>query len=274
MTKENTAVIGVSDLHINSTVSLCVPRIELDDGGEYRASREQRQLWEWWLDYAEWSKAETEGYRRIGVIAGDVGELDTKRRTNQLITTNKATIQSLVLKTLAPLIDILDGLIVIRGTPAHVGKDAWLEEWLANDCDITIGNHKTRSHYQYRGKASGVRFDIAHHTSMGNLPWTERNAAVRLAAITAGEYHKMGELLPDVVIRGHVHRWSIDENYHMQVVIMPCWSYATEYIYRLGKYNGIAEIGGGVWLCEKGEYTWKKREYTLPKARRIWAAEM
>jgi hypothetical protein len=275
MTTDKTAVIAISDLHINSTVSLIAPTVALDDGGEYRASREQRRLWEWFTDFCAWAKDSTEGYRRIVVICGDVGELDTKRRTNQLITTNKATIQSAVLKTLEPFLSLLDGLIVIRGTPAHVGKDSWLEEWLASDCDITIGNHKTRSHYHYQGKAAGVRFDIAHHVNMGNLAWTEKGAAVRLGAQTVMEYARMGEQVPNVVVRGHVHRWSIDDNYGLQVVIMPSWTWATEYIYRLGKYNGIADIGGGLWLCQEGQYEWRKREYIIPKAvKRIWAAEM
>ena len=40
-----------SDLHAGSTVALCPPKVQLDDGGKYEASKAQLWLWECWLDF-------------------------------------------------------------------------------------------------------------------------------------------------------------------------------------------------------------------------------
>jgi len=266
-------VIEVSDTHINSTVALCPPRVALDDGGEYRASREQRILWDWWLDFHEWAKDLTKGYRRVTVLGGDAGELDTKRRSYQIISPNKATIQSMVIDTLTPCLDWTDALVVIRGTPAHVGKSAWLESWLADDLDELTGG---KAYQQYRAVAAGVPFDIAHHASMGRLPWTEKQAANKIAAEAVADYNENDDSPPKVLTRSHNHRWSIDrDNYPIHVYCLPAWSFATEFVGRMGKYNKIADIGGGVWLCEDGKYTWHKRDYRLTKGqRRVWAIKM
>lgn len=270
---DKVALIGISDLHINCTVGLCAPSITLDDGGEYRASREQRQLWEWFLDFCDWAKNETRGYRRIGFINGDMGELDTKRRSVQIITANKSTIISMVLKTIEPFLSFLDRIIVIRGTPAHTGKGAWLEEAIANDLTIVIPSSKTKSHYQYRGVACGVRFDIAHHSSSSPiLPWTRKSTATKLAVCTMYDYLMMNDLPPNVVVRSHNHTWVVDNhNYPIHAYLLPAWTYPTEYWFRVGQYNGLSDIGGGIWLCENGEYTWRKRDYKLTRTvQRIW----
>src|SRR3989304_9644873 len=119
-----THVIVTSDHHINSTVSLCVPSMNLDDGDSHRASRPQRALWESWCDM--WQKVGRLPGRKIAVLNGDLGELDTKRRTTQLVAQNKATIMALVLETLTPMLEVVDKVIVIRGTMAHEGKSQWL----------------------------------------------------------------------------------------------------------------------------------------------------
>jgi len=45
--KRDTVIVAVvADTHPNSTVGLCPPEVELDDGGTYHASKAQRWLWE------------------------------------------------------------------------------------------------------------------------------------------------------------------------------------------------------------------------------------
>ena len=181
-TGDATYLICVSDTHINSTVALAPPLVNLDDGGTYHSSRGQRWIWDCWLDFTEKAKA-LDG-RKVLLINGDMGELDTKRRSSQLITVNKSTIQRLVIDALAPLVDVVDSLIVIRGTMAHTGKAQWLEEGIARQYDHAIHNKAcdNGSWYHFQGVIGGLRLDAAHHVSMGGLPWTAPNAANRLAA--------------------------------------------------------------------------------------------
>ncbi len=265
-----TSVVLVGDLHINSTIALSLPSIELDDGGIYHASRTQRWLWACWLDF--WSQIANLPGRKIGIFNGDLGELDVKRRSNQLITANKATILRHAIEVLSPALSVLDGAIIIRGTLAHVGKSSWLEEALANDIDIAIRPDGMASWYHLRTEIEGVRLDVAHHASMGQLPWTERDAANKVAKIIAWRYAiDLKQPLPHVAVRSHNHRYADSgHNYDVFAVCLPAWSALTEYGYRMGKENSMADIGG-VWLiCQNGSYQFGERRYRPEWDKRIW----
>ena len=273
---EKSAVISIGDLHINSKVALSPPRVQLDEGGSYHASDEQRWIYRAWLEFCAKVKDDTEGYRRIVAIGGDAAELDAKNRTHQLITRHRPTIKDMVIETLDPITSIADAVYVIRGTPAHTGKGAYFEEFIADDLDNAVHDKDAKSWWHVRRVASGVRFDIAHHASMGSLPWTEKNAANKIAKIIVDRYMiDMEQKPPDVAFRFHNHRWNDSfDNFKTRVICMPCWSMATEHLYRIGKENSIADIGGAVTFCEDGEYEVKKYKYIPPKARRVWALKM
>jgi len=262
-------------MHTNSTVALAPPIVNLDDGGTFRASRSQRALWESWLDFwGEAGKLNTD--RIIGIFNGDLGELDTKRRSSQLITTNKATVQNMLLDVLEPALDVLDAVYVIRGTMAHTGKSGWLEETIANDITINIPSPTAASWWHLRAAASGVRFDVAHHAGMGSLPWTEKNAGNKVASIIEHRYLiSMKQPAPAVALRAHNHRYSDSGgNYETFAVCMPCWSLITEYAYRTGKENDGSNIGGVWFVCQDGKYQYERRIYQPQNLRRIWALQM
>lgn len=273
----DTAVIACGDLHVNSTVAVCPPVVELDDGGTYHASRVQRWLWDCWLDQVEKVKA-IEARRKVLILNGDIGELDTKRRSNQLISANKSTILSTVLKTISPLVDVVDDVIIIRGTQAHVGKAAWVEEMVAADLDHTIKPTKKdapASWYHLRGVFAGVRFDVAHHVSMGHLPWSEKNAANKIASIVLWRYLvDMGQPAPHVVIRSHQHRYNDSGgNYPLFVVLMSAWTVGTEFLYRIGGENSVADIGSSIFYCDNAQFRHERMKYQAKEAnRRVWQA--
>ena len=214
-----TNAIVVSDTHINSRVGLCTPLVNLDEGGSYRSSPTQRAIWKAWLDF--WQEMERLDGRKILIINGDLGELDDKNRNNQLITRNKATVLEMVLDTLQPALDVVDESIIIRGTPAHVGKGAWLEEAIANDLDNAIHDTDSASWWHFRGRIEGVRFDLAHHGPMGRLPWTEKHAGIKVATMITARYAEMGAPVPDIAIRSHNHRRS-DSGRNFFSVLLSC----------------------------------------------------
>ena len=121
------------------------------------------------------------------MINGDLGELDAKDRSAQVITVNKSTILQTVRDVLVPA--IWDELFIIRGTRAHEGKSAWLEEEIGKDMDGVVPSDKgIYSWWQLRAEISGVKLDIAHHAPMGSTPWTRVNSAVKLASTTLWHY--------------------------------------------------------------------------------------
>lgn len=279
------AVVIVSDTHINSTVGLCKPAINLDDGGTYRISPAQHWLWRTWLRFIDDVSILTKDYRVVVVFNGDIGEVDTKRRTTQLVTVNKATILRMVVETIEPLTDVADAIFVIRGTPAHAGKSSWLEEALARDLNICIKSSKDiYSHYQVKGNIGGVLFDIAHHGRMGQLRHTAKLYAIRLAQETMDKYNDKGHQPPDIVVRSHHHRRADSGlNWPCFGVFTPGWQAPTEYIYRISGENDSDDVGGDVYLCSKDaaktinnygivfpKFVWHPLDYSLSKNRKIW----
>ena len=245
-------VIVVSDMHVNSTVGLCPPRVVLDDGNTNIFSPQQRVLWKAWLDFCD--KAHDTKDPVTVIINGDLVENGDK--SIQIITRNKANIKSMAIDVLSPLIDKAEKVFVIRGTEYHVGKSASLEEDIAKDLDNAVRCNKGAvSWWHLRTKISNVRFDIAHHISMGGLPWTEKNAANKLSAVLMYQYAEWGELPPQVAIRSHVHRVSDSGmNYPIYSITQPCWCMATSYVHRIGGSNARPHIGGMIIDCDNGKY--------------------
>lgn len=277
MTMENkTAVIVVADLHINSTVSLSPPVVNLDDGGTYRASRTQRWLWSCWTDFWAGVNRDATGYRKVLIVNGDLGELDTKRRSVQLITANKSTILSEVRDVLE--VANWDALYIVRGTPAHVGKSAWLEEEIGKDFDAVESMPDVHSWYQIRATVNGKRFDIAHHTNgISKLGWNENSAASRIGTQAIWNYVvDRGVEAPDVLDRAHNHRCPPPiqvKNTH--VYLCPCWSAMTEYGYRQGFENIIPSIGGLVhYVEEDGTIDTRQYLYEPLKERKVWQMKL
>lgn len=274
MKSNQTLVIDASDHHTNSTVGLCPPVVHLDDGGTYHASRGQRWLWECWLDMWATIRRDYSGWRIVYIIGGDVGELDTKRRSYQLISPNKATIQAMVSEAQAPALDLADAVYVIRGTPAHTGKSAWLEEATAQDITTNVRNKEAHSWYWLRATASGVRFDVGHHSSMGGIPWTAPNSANRLAFLAMNYYHENELPVPHVILRSHNHRYATSaDNFKASAYFTPAWTLRTEYIHQ-GKEYGIAQIGAMAFECDGGRYVPRKFDYPIRESRRLWAVQL
>src|SRR3990167_4425730 len=274
---DKTALIITADKHVNSTVAICPPVVNLDYGGTYHATRTQREFYDYWLDFIQRAKELTTGYRRVGVVNGDLGELDTKKRSIQLITLNKATIQRMIIDVLEPELAILDAVYIMRGTAAHTGKSSWLEEAIANDIDITVRESEgAASWWHYRGLADRVRVDLAHHAPLGSSPTTKYNGANALAWKTLWYYNvRRKQPAPHLVIRSHNHtRADSFDNFECRALFTPCWTALTEHGYRSGYENEIPDIGGYVILCDGEDYQVKKINYQLSAGRRLWKLTM
>lgn len=254
MAKE--AVVLIADTHINSALGLCKPGTILDDGGSYSLNTVQKFLWKSWEQFLKDVDELTNGYQKNLVLAGDIVELDSKGRSWQTITQNPSTAVSMAVDIFEPLVSEMDTTFVIRGTEAHTGKSAWGEEELAKDFDTEPDPQtKQKSWWHLRASFSGVRFDIAHHATMGRLPWTYANSANKLAFVTIIEYVNWGEDPPHVVARAHNHQFADSgRTYMTRGVFLPAWQFHTSYLHRIGKANALPDIGGCIFLCDNGEY--------------------
>lgn len=254
----------LSDLQTNSTVALCPPVVNLDDGGSYHASRTQRQLWNDYLNFRDRLKSAKGDGDLYLVFNGDLHDGD-HHQTSQIITRNTATMQNIAADVIDPMAQIADKMFLIRGTEAHVGKSAALEEEIAKDLGFEK-NGKKYSWWYLKARFKSYWFDVAHHTSMGSTPVGKGNAANKLAAEIIFEYANRGEKPPDYAIRSHVHRHADSfDNYITRAIILPCWQYNNAFAHRIAP-GKLPTIGGMIWEKEDGKQpTWTAVTYEPKK---------
>lgn len=249
------AVILIADNHINSKTGLCPPSIKDDDGDLYQQNLIQKWLWYTWNKCLKDIKDLTKNYYKTVIFDGDVIDLDAKNRTNQVISRNPATIMDIAQPVLDPIIEFADRTFFVRGTEAHVGKSGWVEELLAQR--YTAEMNKEFGQYSWwhlRAMFSGVKFDIAHHNSLGSMPYTYPNNMNKLVQTTRLNYADWDEKPPDVIVRAHMHRF-VDTGFTFSTrgVSLPCWQFQNAYLYRIRKENDMPHIGACIFICNNGE---------------------
>lgn len=261
-----TVLVVCSDLHANSTVAVCPERIQLDDGGEYIPSKAQRWLQTCWAD--AWQRVDQlrgRGRKRrpmVVVMNGDIFDGTDHHNTFQTISRNPATMLSIGIDLLEPVRRQAGRFFVVRGTESHVGGSGAWEEAIARDLDAEADELVgTRSWWHLPLELDGVRFDIAHHTSMGGLPWTMHAAAPRLAARILAEYAETDRPPPHLVVRSHVHRYGDSGTAtKIRAVITPAWQLATGYVNRISP-GALASIGMVAFTVDAGAYDLHKLVY-------------
>ena len=256
-------LVVISDLHCNSTVGLSLPEVDLDDGGQYVASKSQRWLYENWLDF--WSNVAQLDGELIVVLNGDLIDIN-KHSVHQLITINQST----VLNHAAKLLEIIptSRIFITRGTGAHTGPCGELEEILGKTIRSIPNEFGRYTNWNLALDIEDVLFDIAHHGKVGSSPWNRANPLNVLATQIVMEAYKHGNRFPDVVLRSHNHTHAdTHDNLPIRVIATPAWQLSTEFSSRLGLVN-LADIGGLVFSCEDGEYEVTKYLYK-PGAKKV-----
>lgn len=254
------AVTG--DQHAGSTVALCPPKVDLDDGGHYAASKAQLWLWEGWQEF--WKRAaaarKQHGARFYHVYGGDMTD-GAHHGTTQILSGNPVA-QAAVVNALMkiPLALAPDGIIGIRGTSAHVGGDAAPSEERIFDglrrdkrpiiVDPDTGNS---SWFHFRGELNGTLLDITHHGRTGQREHTRSSAAVLHAHDIFLSHTKNGERAPDLALRAHYHRFN--DSYDAcptRVITNGAWQLKTSYVHRVAA-DSMADIGGMIILLRDGK---------------------
>lgn len=272
-----TLLAVVSDTHCGSTVALCPPRIELDDGGFYQASNAQIWLWSLWESF--WQEAQALRKKRKAklycVFNGDITE-GAHHGTTQILSGNSTAQAAVVDACMAvPLSLKPDRLFFVRGTEAHVGKSACYEERIALGLKkdgrpvVSDPDSGTASWWRLRMEVEGVRFDFAHHGRVGTRPWTRINVTANLAAQIFYEHAKSGDPYPHIAVRSHLHQHVDTHDAHpVRVIQTPAFQLATAFVHRIGA-ESLADIGGILILCENGEAT-VKNVISRPSRGELW----
>lgn len=250
-----------SDPHAGSTVAICPPEVQLDDGGYYKASRAQNWLWDCRTEALSIvAKLRTQlGAKLYYLSNGDVTDGD-HHGTTQILSGNPTAQAAVVDAIMKPILALRpDGLAFVRGTEAHVGKSACYEERIAKGLlkdgwpvitDAATGN---ASHWHFRAEMHGVRLDFAHHGRVGTRPWTKATGPMTLAAEIGYNHFRRGEPHPHIAVRSHMHQYFDTHDAHpVRVIQTPCWQLATSYIHRIAPDN-LADIGAVIVVLQEGE---------------------
>lgn len=274
--RKNHVVAVVGDVHANSTVALCPPSFTLDDGGTYYASKYQIFLWRRWSKF--WGEVQEvrkkEKARLTIVVNGEVVD-DNYHKTTQLVTKNPADLIRLSASVLEPATSLLkngEDLIIVRGTEAHTGPSACLDEMVARDLGATPPEPDEPvcySWWHFRGMFNQTLIDVAHHPGTGHrLPWTKGNDANRLAMRVQIQAMDFGQPLPHLAIRGHNHRDSDSfDNHQTRAIIHPSWQLGSSFGHRLG--GDWLKFGGLYVVCREDSYEVVKRYDNWPVSK-IW----
>jgi hypothetical protein len=272
-------IAAVSDTHSGSTVALCPPEIELDDGGSYKASKFQLWMWERWGWF--WNRANAlRDEHDAEFYQGFIGDLvdGNHHGTTQILSGNPNAQAAVVNQCLSvPLALKPDRLFFIRGTDVHVGQSACSEERIADglrrDKRPVIVNEETgtASHWHFRPHIDGIRLDFAHHGRVGTRPWTKPNVVANLAAEIFYTHAANGIPHPHLAVRAHMHQLVDTHDQHpTRVIQLPAWQAATSFIHRIAP-GAVASIGGIVIVIRNGEMHVEKIEYK-PDPPRAWVA--
>jgi hypothetical protein len=241
--------------------------VQLDDGGTYRASKAQSWLWRNWTDY--WLKVNiaAEGAPVWCVVNGDVFE-NAHHGITQLWSLNQADWQLAAAQCFTGL--PIERLFVVRGTEAHAGPSAHLEEQFGRDMGAESPGGDLATFWSLDLEVAGVVFNICHRGPLGRLPWTRSNMLNRLAYELMDEAAHNGRRVPDVALRAHNHM--AEENSprsRIRVFAMPAWQLRTAYVNSKGLPQ-VADVGGMVFTCEAGEWTHTTHLYR-PSSARPWS---
>lgn len=246
-------LLVVSDLHCGSTVGLHPDTpTELDDGGSYAPSKAQGWLWSKWLDFVAYTRSSLKRRPVWLVFNGDL--VDGHHHGTVQVASNHTGVQGAILRrVVAPLLEAVNvaGVIVVRGTAAHVGQGSPTEEafarWVKEQGHRVLADEDTGtlSWRHFRGELAGVTVDITHHGRTGGRPWTELGGVGNLATEIMAEYANRRELPPQLIIRSHRHRtFDTGENFRgTRLLATAAWQLGTDWVKQV-RPDSLASIGG------------------------------
>lgn len=260
--RDAVTIVSVADLHINSTVGLAPPVVRLDDGGTCHHSRFQGKLWDCWCDLWQHQIRRTGG-EVWGLLVGDLVDGD-HHQTPQIFSRNLTDQHVMAITALAPMLEVVDRLWVVRGTPAHVRACGQSEELIAREIGAQQTPGGQYSWYRITSQDWGrpLPLDAAHHGSLGRLPWTKGNLAKRLAIEIELEYGRMRLDPPQFAVRAHRHTFADSGmDAPVRVLFLPAWQGATDYV-QIVAPGALPQVGALIFDIDKGAASFRLVPYT------------
>lgn len=276
-------LVIVSDLHAGCRLGIYNPDapIRLDDGGFYRPSEFQEQMWSTWQHFwREWVPEATKGEPFDLLVNGDVVDGSHHGSVTQ-ISQNILDQKRIAIAVLEPLIKAVKArggtYYHVRGTEAHVGKSAEFEEGIAE-----VLGAKPNGQHQYArydiwkrvGGPDGVLVHALHHIGTTGSAAYESSALMGEFTAMLVEAARWNREPPDFVVRSHRHRSiAVDVDTARgpgAVMTTPAWQGKGPFAWRVpGARLSEPQFGGVMIRCAKdlGEMQYyRRRVYSFDRS--------
>ena len=274
--KEKPIVIASwGDTHPNSTVGLMPPNgVVLDDGGTYKPSAVQLEIWDVYLEYwdAVRSVKNELGAECWGMFGGE-GVDDNKHSKYQLVSVNESVMLDIGVAVMRPAMDMVDRQFCLRSTEAHSGGSSWMEERLAKELGAEQDPDTGNSSWWFITLLKyGVRAFFAHHPYSNSMrPWTHGGGANRTAEMIEADHGKTRDECPDFACFHHVHHFEDSgETHEVRVFYNYPFCVTNAFGHRIGFSGRSMEIGGMIFIIWP-DGTWGyKRFRRTPRRKEPW----
>lgn len=245
--------VVISDTHCGSRLALCPPEgVQLDDGGKYMPSPIQLKLWAIWEEFFAWCDhvCQNEPYFLIhnGDVVEGVHHGDTSCWSTNLNDQNRCAIQCL-----KPRVEAKQcaGYYQVRGTEAHVGKQAVEEEKIAETLHAIPNEDGQHARWELWKRMGTDLCHFLHHigtTSSSQHETSALNAEINAMYADAGRY---GKEPPRIVARSHRHRCSEIRlpihGAYATCFVTPAWQLKTPFAWKkAGARVTTPQIGGSI----------------------------
>ncbi len=260
-------LVVVSDTHCGCRLALYPTDLilRLDDGGHYRPSEFQAQMWALWREFwDEWVPTVTKGEPFDLVHNGDIIEGVHHGATTQ-VSHNILDQKRIAVAAMAPEVKRCKKMggqfYSIRGTGAHVGQSSVFEEEVAEALGATpntTGQYARWDLWKRVGDADkGALVHLLHHIG------TTSSAAHESSAVNAelsAEYvqaARWGHEPPDYIVRSHRHRSiAVDlDSYkgYAAGIVTPAWQGRTPFAWKIPGARLTEPQFGGIMIRQGDE---------------------
>ena len=267
-------LVCFGDTHSGCQLALCPPEgATLDNGGHYTPSALQHKMWKLWREFWDvWVPEATDGEPFASVHLGDALDGCHHGSTNQI--SQNLSDQARIAETLlTPIVQASTlGYYHIRGTGAHVGESGMHEEQLAHNLGAIPNAIGQYARYALWKNVGARLVNCLHHVGTTGSQHAESTGIHRELMEALLEAGRWGHRPPDVVVRGHRHRYietSIPTvNGKAFGVVLPGWQARTSFAMKIaGARQSEPQFGGLLirWSEKRGELFVREKVWSVDR---------
>ena len=195
----NPSLANVSDLHGGSSIALFPPGFVNEDENAIGQNREQKWIWDCWLDFC--SKIPKKSW---GVVNGEVIQ-GTNTKDARLISYKEADQIAIGVQILAPFIERCSEVWMTFGTEWHEFSGGKLASavWQAVNSEFPNRTHKPE--YELWMPWNGKKIHYTHHRTGSSAPSSKSTPLNRSLIDMLVEAPVRDGVYPDIVVRSHTH---------------------------------------------------------------------